>query len=316
MVSIVQPTGKNGDQRDAFEIIEEKGYKIVDSKEEIMALNDQSGKVYAISPNLQDSQAMTYDLDADKGELRLKDFVEKGIDVLDNENGFFMMVEGGKIDWAGHANDARSNIGDVIALNEAIEVAVDFANEHPEETLIIVTGDHETGGMTIGQATTGYNTAFDILENQKMSYVEFDKLMGDYKASTSADEAKLEDLLPIIKENFGLVTSKDKDAAKNPALVLTDYEYKKLENAFKETMKAKGDRVQGEQQTALYGGYEPLSVTLTHILNNKAGIGWTSYAHTGVPVPVYAMGQGQELFNGSYDNTDIFNKLVEICGLK
>ena len=226
------------------------------------------------------------------------------------------MVEGGKIDWAGHANDARSNIGDVIALNEAIEVAVDFANEHPEETLIIVTGDHETGGMTIGQATTGYNTAFDILENQKMSYVEFDKLIGDYKASTSADKAKLEDLLPIIKENFGLVTSKDKEAAKNPALVLTDYEYKKLENAFKETMKAQEDRAQGEQQTALYGGYEPLSVTLTHILNNKAGIGWTSYAHTGVPVPVYAMGQGQELFNGSYDNTDIFNKLVEICGLK
>lgn len=149
-----------------------------------------------------------------------------------------------------------------------------------------------------------------------MSYVEFDKLIGDYKASTSADKAKLEDLLPIIKENFGLVTSKDKDAAKNPALVLTDYEYKKLENAFKETMKAQEDRAQGEQQTALYGGYEPLSVTLTHILNNKAGIGWTSYAHTGVPVPVYAMGQGQELFNGSYDNTDIFNKLVEICGLK
>lgn len=147
--SLVQPTGKNGDQRDAFEIIEEKGYKIVDSKEEIMALNDQSGKVYAISPDLQDSQAMTYDLDADKGKLRLKDFVEKGIDVLDNEKGFFMMVEGGKIDQAGHANDARSNIGDVIALNEAIEVAVDFANEHPEETLIIVTGDHETGGMTI-----------------------------------------------------------------------------------------------------------------------------------------------------------------------
>ncbi|MEG1637452.1 MAG: alkaline phosphatase, partial [Cellulosilyticaceae bacterium] len=52
------------------------------------------------------------------------------------------------------------------------------------------------------------------------------------------------------------------------------------------------------------------------ILNNKAGIGWTSYAHTGVPVPVYAMGAGAEVFNGSYDNTDIFKKLVEICELK
>ena len=107
--------------------------------------------------------------------------MKKGIDVLDNEEGFFMMVEGGKIDWSGHANDARSNIGDVIALDEAVQVAIDFANKHPEETLIIVTGDHETGGMTIGQATTGYNTAFHILQNQNMSYVEFDKLfkVGD-----------------------------------------------------------------------------------------------------------------------------------------
>lgn len=314
--SLVQPQGKNGDQTDAFGIIEEKGYNIVDSKEEILALNSKSGKTYAISPVLQDSKAMSYDLDAQNGELRLKDFVQKGIDVLDNEEGFFMMVEGGKIDWSGHANDARSNIGDVIALDEAIQVAVDFANKHPEETLIIVTGDHETGGMTIGQATTGYNTAFNILENQEMSYVEFDKLINEYKESTPADEAKLADVLPLIKENFGLITSKDSGASKNPEMVLTDYEYKKLENAFKETMKAKADRTLSIESDMLYGGYEPLSVTLTHILNNKAGIGWTSYSHTGVPVPVYAMGQGQELFNGAYDNTDIFHKLVEICGLK
>ncbi|MGL5677331.1 MAG: alkaline phosphatase, partial [Cellulosilyticaceae bacterium] len=313
--SLAQPKGKDGSQRNAFEIIEENGYAIADTKDEIMALNNNSGKVYTITPNIQDSQAMNYDIDASKDELRLKDFVSKGIEVLDNEDGFFMMVEGGKIDWAGHANDARANIGDVLALDEAIQVAVDFAKEHPEETLILVTGDHETGGMSIGQATTGYNTTFDILANQKMSYVEFDKLVNTYKEEKGAD-ATLEGLLPLIEKNFGLVTKANSGRAKNPQLVLSDYEYKKLEKAFEETMKPKKERTSDEEAKLLYGGYDPLSVTLTHILNNKAGIGWTSYSHTGVPVPVYAMGQGEELFVGAYDNTDIFTKLVEICDLK
>ena len=58
---------------------------------------------------------------------------------------------------------------------------------------------------------------------------------------------------------------------------------------------------------------DPLSVSLTHLLNNKAGIGWTSYAHTGAPVAIYARGVGAELFSGFYDNVDVFHKLVEIC---
>ena len=70
-------------------------------------------------------------------------------------------------------------------------------------------------------------------------------------------------------------------------------------------MKASSDRTNNQETGILYGGYEPLSVTLTHLLNNKAGIGWTSYSHTGVPVPVYAMGAGAEIFSGAYDNTDI-----------
>lgn len=318
--ALAQPTGKNKDQENAYSIIKENGYELAYTKEDILALDDTSGKVYAINPDIQESSAMYYDLDASKDSLKLKDFVQKGIDVLDNEDGFFMMVEGGKIDWAGHANDAMANIQDVIALDEAVQVALDFAKQHPDETLIIVTGDHETGGMTIGQATTGYDTAFGMLQEQQMSYVAFDELLGEYKATVEAGKAKgtLEELLPTIKENFGLMTANDVDASKekNKMFVLADYEYKKLENAFVETMKASSDRTSGDETYALYGGYEPLTVTLTHILNNKAGIGWTSYSHTGVPVPVYAMGAGSEIFNGSYDNTDIFNKLVELCKLK
>lgn len=313
--SVSQPTGKEKDQPDAYGIIESTGYLIADTKEEILALNNSSGKVYALSPELQDSGAMPYSMDVKEGDLTLADFVKKGIDVLDNENGFFMMCESGKIDWACHANDAMSTITDVLGFEKAVQVAVDFANQHPDETLILVTGDHETGGMTIGYAATGYNTAFNILNRQKISYVAFDTLIGEMKESNP--KLTLADVLPVIKENFGLIAPTDPEAKveANKDYVFTDYEFEKLQNGFAESMKPAENRSEAVEAQLMYGGYDPLSVTLTHIINNKAGIGWTSYAHTGTPVPVYAIGVGAELFGGSYDNTDIFKKIVEACNI-
>ena len=91
------------------------------------------------------------------------------------------MTEGGKIDWSCHANDAKTSIMDTIALSDAVQVAIDFAAEHPEETLIIVTADHETGGMTIGFATTAYDTHFNYLENQTISWVQFDDVITEMR---------------------------------------------------------------------------------------------------------------------------------------
>jgi len=271
-----------------------------------------------VTPEVQDSGAMPYAIDSKDGDLVLADFVRKGIDVLDNEKGFFMMAESGKIDWAGHANDAKANIGDVLALEEAVQVAIDFAKEHPEETLIIVTGDHETGGMTIGQATTNYDTAFHLLENQKISYVAFDDLVNEMIAENPG--LAFSDIMPVITENFGLVNETpegDISRSGEPSymtLELSDWETERLEKAFEETIAA--EPTDSEESDLLYGGYNPLSVTLTHILNNKAGIGWTSYFHTGVPVPVYAAGTGAQLFNGAYENTEVYDKLAAITGLK
>lgn len=310
--SINKATGDNKDQKDAYEVLEEQGYTIAKTKEEILNLNSTSGKVYAQSPVLQDSGAMPYALDNNDGDLGLADFVKKGIDVLDNEKGFFLVTESGKIDWAAHANDAKTVITDALAFADSIQVAIDFAKEHPEETLIIVTGDHETGGMTIGYAATGYDTAFDILENQKMSYVAFDELIGTMKEENPS--LTFEEVMLVITENFGLLAPTSEES-ENP-LVMTEGEYKKLKDAFAESMKVEEDRTQNEETALLYGGYDPLSVSITHIINNKAGIGWTSYSHTGTPVAVYAMGAGSEIFNGSYDNTDVFYKLLEITGIE
>lgn len=291
-----------------YEVLEDAGYTVTSDRDTILSLNADSGKVYAVSPELQDDGAMKYALDMDDDDITLAEFVRKGIDVLYNEKGFFLMCEGGKIDWAGHANDAVANISDTIALDEAVEVALEFAFQHPDETLIIVTGDHETGGMTIGYAATGYDTAFDIMKNQKMSFVAFDEYVANEKAAGTFD---FDRLMEMVEDEFGLTApGTDNDV---PALVMNEYEYAKLQKAYEDDRTGNTD---GYEESLLYGGYNPISITLTHIINNKAGIGWTSYAHTGLPVPVYAFGEGAEVFGGAYDNTEVAKKLFALCDVE
>ena len=291
-----------------YEVLEDAGYTVTSDRDTILSLNADSGKVYAVSPELQDDGAMKYALDMDEDDITLAEFVRKGIDVLYNEKGFFLMCEGGKIDWAGHANDAVANISDTIALDEAVEVALEFAFQHPDETLIIVTGDHETGGMTIGYAATGYDTAFDIMKNQKMSFVAFDEYVANEKAAGTFD---FDRLMEMVEDEFGLTApGTDNDV---PALVMNEYEYARLQKAYEDDRTGNTD---GYEESFLYGGYNPISITLTHIINNKAGIGWTSYAHTGLPVPVYAFGEGAEVFGGAYDNTEVAKKLFALCDVE
>ena len=304
-----KPDG-DGSQDNLLDLAAENGWTITTTTEEVRALNAESGRVLATNPVLQDSASILYEIDriqkAEAGEdvLSLADFVRSGINVLDNENGFFMMCEGGKIDWAGHANDAATSIYDTIALSDAVQVAIDFAAEHPDETLIIVTADHETGGMTIGFATTGYDTHFDYLANQKTSFTNFDETIAEMKENGTS----FEDALKAVEEYYGLTTKADQP------LSLTEAEIESLRTAY-EWATVKDTSEMGEEEALLYGGYNPFSMAISHIINNKAGLSYTSYAHTGLQIPVYAMGVGAEKLSGLYDNTDIFDRTMEIMDL-
>lgn len=312
---LLNPTGKNKDLPSLYDVAEKVGYTVTTTQSEIEAVTEKTGKVIAIDENLADGDAMAYEMDAEAGQWILADYVEKGIEVLDNDNGFFMMVEGGKVDWACHANDAAASINDTIALDKAVQVAYKFYQENPADTLILVTGDHETGGLTIGFAGTNYDTYLTNLENQTISFAKFDT---DYVSEYKKNKTPFSQVLVDIKNNFGLVSADDAQAAADPTLVLTDYELKKLEDAYKRTLDVgkSGQNKMTQEEYVLYGTYEPLSVTITHILNNKSGIAFTSYSHTGLPVPVFAIGNGSSLFEGYYDNTDIFNKLSTLTGVK
>ncbi len=310
--AFLQPTGKDKDKQDLMEIAAQSGWTVVRKADEIRAISKDSGRVLAMVEDTDSAQSMQYEIDrlnkVAKGEdsLALSEMVKAGIANLDNDNGFYLMTEGGKIDWTCHANDAITSIYDTIAFSDAVQVAIDFAEEHPQETLIIVTGDHETGGMTIGFAATAYETHFAYLQSAKASYQEFDKAIADMRTN----KATFEDALKTIEEYYGLTTTAEKP------LTLTFADLAALRAAFDLSMIEKDARQLGDDEALAYGGYEPLSITITHIFNNKAGIAYTSYSHTGLQIPVYAQGVNASLFGGQYDNTQIFYKTMEAMGLK
>lgn len=327
--ALLQPTGKDEDQTDLYTLAAEAGYTVAKTQAEAEAVTADTGKVILVDEHLADGDSMPYELDRTDDMWSLADYVEKGIEVLDNDNGFFMMVEGGKIDWACHANDAGSTMHDTQALSDAVDKAVEFYNDHPDETLILVTGDHETGGMTIGYAGTNYDTFLQNLANQKISYAKFD---SDYVAAYKENNTSFEDVLVDVQNLFGLtteaaagqegedgVTTDSADShptgVTSGSLVMTDYELQKLRDAYDLTMTKTEDTELSQEEYVLYGSYEPLSVTINHILNNKSGISFTSYSHTGLPVAVFAMGAGQELFEGYYDNTQVYFNLAELTGV-
>jgi alkaline phosphatase len=111
------------------------------------------------------------------------------------------------------------------------------------------------------------------------------------------------------------------ESAANKTLILTDYEVAELKKAYDITLKggfgtdADGKSLQTPEEYLQYGTYTPFSVTVTHLLNNKSGINFSSYSHTGLPAAVYASGVGQDLFVGGYDNTELYNKMAQLLGI-
>lgn len=320
-----QMNGKKGDKQSVFDIFREYGYHIANSRADFERLSRDDGKILAVNPVLDAEDALPYTIDRAAGDMTLAEFVQKGIDVLDNDQGFFMMAEGGKVDWACHANDALAAIMEVVAFDEAVDVAYEFYKKHPDDTLIVVTGDHETGGMTIGFAGTRYDTFLDRINSQRGSYAAFTNIVGDLKKEHS--NPTFEDILPTLRQFFGVdvypeaeikemrraAANGDSYAIDRLKYALQPYEIEKIKKAIAMSWTPHKERPSDDFYYMNYSSYEPLTVAMTQILNNKAGIAWTTFSHSGLPTPVSAIGVGSEQFVGHYDNTDIFKKIVNVA---
>jgi alkaline phosphatase len=287
----------NGELVNTIELAKKNGFTYVNSEEGFWSLKSDNGKVIAVYPELMESSAaMPYVIDKPLGPT-LADFTAKAIELLDNDKGFFMMVEGGKIDWACHSDDAATSIHETIAFDDAVKIAIDFYKNHPDETLIIVTADHETGGLALGSEITAYETYFNLLQYQKVSIDKFGYLLTDFMNNLSGDfDDDFSSLMELVGENFGL----------GKEITITAEDWSVLRMAFEKTIE------NGAEGKSTYSDFPPIAEAIVKMMSEKAGVGRTTYSHTGINVPIYAIGPGAAYFSGVIDNTDIPKILEEI----
>lgn len=161
----IESTGDDEDKVSVYEAIEKEGYVIAEGMDDFAAKKDGTQKMMLLQKDGRLRTELPYAIDMKEHDMTQADLVRASIDFLYDEGGegFFVMSEGGRIDWASHGNDTKAVILETLSLSDAVAEAVRFYNEHPDETLIVVTADHETGGLTLSWEK-GYNLYLDKLE--------------------------------------------------------------------------------------------------------------------------------------------------------
>ncbi len=304
------PQGKHDNKStNLYRLAEQNGYTIVRSLEEArpFIIPSFSGEAAAHSINklilvqpgdtgMVHGSNLPYAIDRKEGDLTLTQIVSTAIPFLNARyERFFMMVEGGMIDYACHADDAATAIGETWDMNDAMQVAYDFYLAHPDETLILVTADHETGGLALGNSD--YTLHLDLLRNQKCSSGLLSDRFTQLFKETS--KPKWTDVKRLYRENLGFW-----DTVK-----ISDDEEDDLKDLYEKACEGKAKDVKN-----MYKSINALAEAGVALLNKKAHIGWTTRAHSAHAVPIFAIGPNAELFSGWHDNSDIVPLLKKALG--
>lgn len=246
-------------------------------------------RLVLIASTLTGDRGMTLAADHDSvrdGQLARN--VRRGMERLARkEKGFFLMTEGGRIDLACHYHDAGDLYWEMADFDLAVREALKFYEAHPDETLIIVTADHETGGLQLADGTR------EALAKQTISCDRFDETTV---ARFKEQKTDFETALPEICTAFGLDD-------------LTEEERAYLKKAYRDTIRGKLSKAVIQKR---YGVYSPIASAAGNLVAARAGLTFTSFGHSAVRVPVYAIGVGADTFAGTYENTAICDKLMEL----
>lgn len=290
---------KDGKPNDLIDTFKANGVEIAYGLDQLKDKN--SRRVLLLNPEEIDLGQINFTIDSVKGAMNLPDMTAAAIDHM-KKNGrdrFFMMIEGGNIDYGGHANDGGTIIKEVLNFNQALRHAYDFYLEHPDETLIVVTADHETGGMGLGNNSVGYDLHLEYIDHQKISKDRF----ADYCRSMRRSRRIFEwpDMKEFLEENMGFWH----------AVPVTEEQTAELEKEFERCFK--GDMPTDHK--TLYNSFNTFTEMVYRIQDGVTGLGFTTNGHSGGLVPVYAVGVGAEQFMPLNDNTAIPAKIRKIAGL-
>lgn len=182
--------GKDGQQLGADKYLEQHGYEVCFGPEEFLAAADTCERIVFCQEKSKAEDAKAYvSEEADAEDITLAEMLQLAIDYLGDEEPFFIMCEGGDIDWESHSSYTMPMIEKVISFDNAIAVAYEFYKAHPEETLIVVTADHETGGVALGQGESWSNTFIDWIKIEEEWEKNKEKYLQDSKANREFNEA-------------------------------------------------------------------------------------------------------------------------------
>ncbi len=272
------------DKRNMYQTFANKGYQVVKTRSEMLAANTNKPILGVFYNN-----GFPYSKDRENNkELATKiptlgEMTQKAIDVMkNNTEGFVLQVEAGKVDWAAHGNDIMGLIYDQIAHDEAIKVAIDFAEED-KETLVIITTDHGNAnpGIIYGKNA---NTNFDSLQKYKHTN---EWILNGFSKETSVSQVK-----ERIKyaSNFGVTDAEAK-------LILNYYSNLKFEK--------------GLNNARHYNARDLPFRVLAEIQKQHNSIGWNSMHHSADYVELAMFGPGSDLLIPFIKNTDLHYLMLE-----
>jgi alkaline phosphatase len=285
--SNVLDKSKRTDEKNWVEEFKKAGYTCVTNAEELNAV--RPGEVDKLIGLFAVSQ-MNYELDRTnaarlQNQPSLAEMTKVALSMVNkNPKGFFLMVEGGRIDHACHKHDLKAAIYEMIAFDEAVAVALNFQKTRPD-VLVLVTADHETGGLGLGRGT---EYALNLMALKPIT-----TSLEYFSDRFEKGHAELDELL------------------KASGFELTEKERSFLLKKAPETNREVGPAL--NRLAKINGNVLPwVNYCLGVFESERAKVGWTSFAHTAQPVLNYAVGPGAKEFSGSYDNTDIAKKMARL----
>jgi alkaline phosphatase len=242
----------------------------------------------------------------DTNKYRLSMMTQAATKQLENDNGFFMLIEGSQIDYGGHARDIAAAMHEMDDLAKTLEYLETYVKKHPD-TLVVITADHSTGGLSIGKKTERSNPNInskylwqpEFLRGMTMSPETIAKRFIDKELSlTQLGELLSFKITATDMENLQQAKLADHQIVKQFKLLAIDVKKSKRKPR----------------------PYQSVLNVITKIIDVKTNTGWGSISpsgtHTGIDVPVFAFGKGSEIFSGFQDNTDIAKKIFTLLGKK
>ncbi len=273
------------DGEDLISVAKENGYDFVTTPEQMK--NSKSDKLWGSFADMD----LAYDFDRNSlKEPSLAEMTSKAISLLSrNKKGFFLMVEGSKVDWAAHGNDPVGVVSDVLAFDKAVKTALDFAKKDKHTVIISVT-DHANGGITIGNSNT----------NGTYSSIGLDAFMVPLKkAKLTAEgvaikiyEDRTADVKQVISNYYGINDLSDEESQAVDAALKADAE-----------------------KSVTRGQDSAIKAVLAGLMSKRANIGWTTSGHTGEEVTLYTYAPDGQRLAGVVENTQIAEYIAKNLGI-